>query len=331
VNNAIPVNSSSRGMRLKKFYSTYSRVLVPFIIAAMLIIAGEIASPGFAGANHVLQLLKTSALLGVLVLAQSVVIIAGGEGIDLSVGAVASIAAIMSGVLINGNNSAMILAVPVTLSFCLLLGLVNGMGVAVFNVPPLIMTLGMASVINGMVLIYSKGFIIRGSASQLLQTIGGGQTISNVPNMIFVWIVIILVSLFVFNRTKSGITLYGVGANEMTAELDGVRSKRVRALAYAASGVIAGLAGIFLLGYNGLPFMGIGDPYVLPSVAAAVIGGISLAGGSGSYLGAVGGSILLTTLTALLVTLRMGEGGKQVVFGLVLIILLALYGRRTNQ
>jgi ribose transport system permease protein len=316
-------------MRIRRFYSTYSRILVPFIIAGMLIIAGEVAAPGFAGANHVLQLLKTSALLGVLVLAQSVVIISGGEGIDLSVGSIASISAIMAGVIINGKDGNLVQAVLLAVAAGFLLGLVNGIGVAVFNVPPLIMTLGMGSVITGIVLIYSQGFIIRGSASELLKTIGGGQ-IHGYPSMIFVWLVIIAISLFIFNRTKSGISLYGVGANDITAELDGVHTRRVRALAYATGGSIAALAGVFLLGYNGLPFMGIGDSYVLPSVAAAVIGGISLAGGSGSYLGAVGGSILLTTLTALLVTLRMGEGGKQVVFGLVLIILLALYGRRSK-
>jgi ribose transport system permease protein len=117
----------------------------------------------------------------------------------------------------------------------------------------------------------------------------------------------------------------------MTAELNGVRSKRVRALAYAIGGAIAALGGMFLLGYNaGLPFMGMGAPYVLPSVAASVIGGISLAGGSGSYLGAVGGSILLTTLNALLVTWK-GEGGRQIGFGVVLIVLLAIYGQRSKS
>lgn len=330
MNNAVLANSQSRTLRMRRFYASYSRILVPFIIAAMLIIAGEFVAPGFAGANHVLQLLKTSALLGVLVLAQSVVIISGGEGIDLSVGAIASFSAIMAAVIMNGKDADLVQATLLAIAAGFLLGLINGVGVAVFNVPPLIMTLGMASVITGMVLIYSQGFIIRGSASELLKTIGGGQ-IYGYPSMIFVWVGIIIISLFILTRTKSGISLYGVGANDMTAELDGVRTRRVRALAYATGGAIAALAGVFLLGYNGLPFMGIGDSYVLPSVAAAVIGGISLAGGSGSYLGAVGGSILLTTLTALLVTLRMGEGGKQVVFGLVLIVLLALYGRRSNR
>jgi ribose transport system permease protein len=319
------------GMRLKKFISVYSLVLIPYVGAVILVIVGEFMVPGFAEINHVLNLLKVSALLGVIVLAQSMVIIAGGEGIDLSVGAIASISAIMSAVIINGKDLNLLLALPAVLLAGFLLGSINGIGIAYFGIPPLVMTLGMSSVIDGLVLIYSGGFIIRGNASKLLITLAGGQSIPNVPNMLLVWIVIILISLFVFNRTKSGVTLYGVGANEMTAELNGVRSKRVRALAYAIGGSIAALGGMFLLGYNaGLPFMGMGAPYVLPSVAASVIGGISLAGGSGSYLGAAGGSILLTTLNALLVTWK-GEGGRQIGFGMVLIVLLAIYGQRSKS
>lgn len=331
VNEAITVSEPRGAARLKKMYAYYRGALVPFLIAIILIIAGEFVSSGFASPNHVLILLKTASLLGVLVLAQSIVIIAGGEGIDLSVGAIASICAVMSAVVMQGEDAKLLIAVPLVIAVGFFLGLINGVGIAAFSVPPLIMTLGMSSVINGLVIIYSKGFIIRGSASKLLQTIGSGQSLMGIPNMLFVWLVIIVIALFVLGRTKSGITLYGVGANELTAELNGVHAKRVRALAYAFSGAISALAGVFLLGYNGLPFMEMGSPYVLPSVAAAVIGGISLAGGAGNYLGAVGGSILLTTLTALLVTMRMGEGGKQVVFGLVLIILLAIYGRRTER
>jgi ribose transport system permease protein len=331
VENTLQAPSANLTSRWRKFYRNYSRTLVPFIIAAILIIAGEFVSPGFAGPKHIIMLLKVSALLGVLVLAQSIVIIAGGEGIDLSVGAIASITAVMSSVIINGKDENLLPALVAVLIVGFFLGLINGVGIAVFNVPPLIMTLGMASVINGMVIIYSQGFIIRGSASDLLKTIGGGQTIPGLPNVILVWIVLIAISLYVLNRTKSGMMLYGVGANEITAELTGVRARRVRALAYAVSGAISGLGGMLLLGYNGLPYIDMGSIYVMPSVAAAVIGGISLAGGSGSYLGAAGGAILLTTLSALLVTMRMGEGGKQMVFGLVLIILLAIYGRRPSR
>ncbi len=115
MNNAVLANSPSRIMRMRRFYATYSRILVPFIIAAMLIIAGEFVAPGFAGANHVLQLLKTSALLGVLVLAQSVVIISGGEGIDLSVGAIASFSAIMAAVIMNGKDADLVQATLLTL------------------------------------------------------------------------------------------------------------------------------------------------------------------------------------------------------------------------
>lgn len=331
MNNTMSAKNLDLGIRARAFFSKNFLILIPYIGAGVLIILGEFMVPGFADLNHVLNLLKVAALLGVIVLAQTVVIIAGGEGIDLSVGAIASISAIMSAVIINGQEPNLLIALPAVLAAGFVLGSINGLGIAYFGIPPLVMTLGMASVIDGMVLIYGGGFIIRGNASELLMNLSGGQSIPNVPNMLLVWIVIIMISIFVFNRTKSGITLYGVGANEITAELNGVRSKRVRALAYAVGGSIAALGGMFLLGYNaGLPFMGMGAPYVLPSVAAAVIGGISLAGGSGSYLGAVGGSILLITLNALLVTWK-GEGGRQIGFGIMLIVLLAIYARRAKE
>ncbi len=331
MNNTMSAKNLDLSIRARAFFSKNFLILIPYIGAGVLIILGEFMVPGFADLNHVLNLLKVAALLGVIVLAQTVVIIAGGEGIDLSVGAIASISAIMSAVIINGQEPNLLIALPAVLAAGFVLGSINGLGIAYFGIPPLVMTLGMASVIDGMVLIYGGGFIIRGNASELLMNLSGGQSIPNVPNMLLVWIVIIMISIFVFNRTKSGITLYGVGANEITAELNGVRSKRVRALAYAVGGSIAALGGMFLLGYNaGLPFMGMGAPYVLPSVAAAVIGGISLAGGSGSYLGAVGGSILLITLNALLVTWK-GEGGRQIGFGIMLIVLLAIYARRAKE
>ena len=313
-----------------KFFTTYGRTIFPFLLAIILVIIGEIFSPGFASPSHVLNLLKTSSFLGIIVLAQTIVIVAGREGIDLSVGALASYGAVFAATVINGKDANIPLALVLVTAGGFLLGLINGLGISYFRIPPLIMTLGMASVINGLIIIYSQGFAFSGSASELLKIIGGKGTYG-IPNMAVVWVIVTVIALFVLSRTKYGVGLYGVGANDLTAELNGVNTKRVRALAYACSGAISSLAGIFLLGYIGLAFIDIGSSYVLPSVAAAVIGGISLAGGAGSYLGAAGGSLVLTTLTAVLVTLRMGEAGKQVVYGLVLIMLLAFYGRQRRK
>ncbi|NPV87363.1 MAG: ABC transporter permease [Anaerolineae bacterium] len=316
--------------RIKRIYRTHSKSIIPFLIAAILLIAGEFVAQGFAGAAHVLELLKISSFLGILVLAQSIVIIAGGEGIDLSVGAIATISAVMASVIINGQDKMIWVALPAVIVTGFVLGLFNGIGVALFRVPPLIMTLGMSSVINGMVIIYSQGYIFRGSASELLKTIGAKAS-GGIPNMVFVWAVVIAAALLILNRTRWGVMLYGVGANELTAELNGVKTRRVRALAYAFSGAISAIAGFFLLGYIGMAFIDIGSKYVLPCVAAAVIGGVSLAGGAGGYLGAAGGAIVLTVLSGLLVTIKMGEAGRQVVSGLVLIILLAVYARQSQR
>lgn len=328
---AISESAPTRTVRLGKLIATYSKTLLPFALAIVLFILGEIVSPGFGEFSHIMILLKTSSFLGIIVLAQTIVIIAGNEGIDLSVGAIASFGAVLSATIISSQDANIPLALLLTLAGGFILGLVNGFGISFFRIPPLIMTLGMASVINGLIIIYSKGFAFGGSASPLLKTVGGQASFAGIPNMVIVWMILTVIALYVLGRTKLGLGLYGIGANDATAELNGVRTKRVRALAYAVSGAISALAGVFLLGYIGLAFIDIGSDYVLPSVAAAVIGGISLAGGSGSYLGAVGGSIVLTTLTALLTTLRMGEAGKQVVFGLVLILLLAAYGRRNRK
>jgi Ribose/xylose/arabinose/galactoside ABC-type transport systems, permease components len=317
-------------VNFRQFYLKNIKIIIAFVIVVFLFFIGQILSPGFAGASHILMIIKTSAFLGILALAQCIVIIAGAEGIDLSVGAIASVGAVMASNIINGIDANICLALFIVTISGFILGFINGLGISYFKVPPLIMTLAMASVINGMIIIYSDGFAIKGSASELLKNVSGNASLG-IPNIVLVWIIIIAISLVVLLRTKSGVSLYGVGANDMTAELSGVRTKKTRALAYAISGAISAIAGMFLLGYIGNAFMDIGSVYVLPSVAAVVIGGVSLAGGSGSYLGVVAGSIVLTTLTGILVTLKMGEAGKQVVFGLVLLILLALYGRQTKN
>ncbi len=304
------------------------QLLIAAVLTIVLFIIGEIISPGFAHLTHILMIFKVAAFLGILALAQSLVIIAGGEGLDLSVGAIASMGAVTASVIINGQDANIFSALLVILTVGLVIGFVNGAGISYFNIPPLIMTLAMSSVVNGLIIIYSNGFAVRGSASQLLKEISGKASF-NIPNILFVWFAVTLLVCFLLSKTKFGMALYGVGANELTSELSGVRSRRVRTAAYMLSGAVSAFGGLLLLGYTGNAYLDIGSPYVLPSVAAVVIGGISLAGGTGSYLGVVLGAIILKTIGGILVNLHMGEAGRQVVFGLILLALLTVYGRQT--
>jgi len=209
--------------------------------------------------------------------------------------------------------------------------------VSYLGITPLIMTLAWGTIVGGALLFITGGFP-PGLASPFLETLGGGSLSFNIgsylvkiPWVIIIWIVIILAVLYVFKRTKIGGILYGIGANDRAANLLGIKTKKIRMLAYGFSGMFSAFAGMLLLGYVTNPNLNVGLGFGLPSVVAIVIGGISLAGGSGSYLGAVFGSIVLTALTSILTTFQIGMSGRQMVTGAVLLILLVLYARKPRR
>jgi ribose transport system permease protein len=272
-----------------------------------------------------------------LSLGQTIVVISGKEGIDLSVGPMLTVGVITSSAILMGRDSNFVLALVVVLALGFVLGLVNGMGVSYLGIAPLIMTLAWGIVVEGALLFITNGFP-PGKASPLLSTLGGGRFQFNIgtyavriPWVIIIWIVIILVVLFVFKKTTLGRILYGIGTNDRAANLLGIKTKRFRMFAYGFSGMFSAFSGMLLLGYVTNPNLNLGINYGLPSVAAIVIGGIALSGGAGSYLGAVAGSIILSTLTSILVTFQLGESGRQIVFGFVLLILLVLYARKPRR
>ena len=313
-----------------EFWREGRKFVLPFIIFLILIFMGELASSGFSKIGHVLMLIKVAAFLGMLGLAQMIVIVSGNGGIDLSVGAVSSIGAVIGASILGGNDSNIILCFFLIALMGLMIGLVNGLMISYFEIPPLVMTLAMSSVVSGTIIIFGRGILLPGSASPLLKTLSNGTTFG-VPNIIFLWLGVTLASLFIFHYTKTGMKLYGVGANENAAILKGADVKLFRFWVYGVSGAISAVTGLFLLGYIGTPFLDIGHRYVLPSVAAVTIGGISIRGGVGNYLGVVGGALVLSVLAAILVSLEMGEAGRQVVFGIVLLILLTIYSREKKE
>ncbi len=306
-----------------------NKAVQAFLIAIILFAVGELMAKGFANFEHIMTILSLSSYLGIIALGQGIVIIGGGEGIDLSVGAMVSISTVIGAQIMNGENSNILIAVMAVMLTGLIIGLVSGLSISYLKIPPLVMTMAMASVIQGLSLAYSGGQP-KGRAAQALKFIGTGR-IGAVSNIVIVWGgIVIIIAVVYLTKTKYGKILYGVGENNVVAELSGANSRLVRALSYGLCGMISGLGGILLLGYTGTAYLDIGSAYVMPSIAAVVIGGVSLAGGLGSYLGVVGGAIILTTLSSLLLTLRMGEGGRQLVYGLVLLVLLYFYARKKD-
>ena len=321
--NAIRNNTFSIG-RLKE-----NRVAMAFIIAIILFLLGGIINPGFLHLNHMLNILSLSSFLGMVVLSQTLVILAGGEGIDLSVGAIISLSTVIASQIINGSDAKLLPAALVVLAVGFALGLVNGAGAAFLKIPPLVMTLAMSSVIQGIALVYTQGQP-KGRASELLIAAGSGRT-GPFPNILFIWIIVVIAAVLILQRTRTGKIVYGTGENDLTAELSGIKTKLVRFLIFGFSGMISAFAGLCLLGYTGTSYLDLGSTYVMPTIAAAVIGGVTLAGGNGSYLGAVAGAIVLTTLNSIMVSLKSGEGGRQIVYGAVILIVLTIYSKREKR
>jgi ribose transport system permease protein len=306
-----------------------NKLTIATLAIVVLFVFGEIIAPGFLSFGHVMSVIRLSVFLGIVALGQALVVMSGGEGIDLSVGSIVSFGVVVASSLLTGKDANIPAAVAGVVAAGFALGLINGIGISYIGIPPLIMTLAMSNVVEGLSLLYTRGYP-SGTASPLLETLGSGR-IGGVPFIILLWILVIVAATLLLFRKRWGAVLFGVGANSVTAELSGINVKRFRMFVYAICGAISAFAGLLILGYTGTPYLNLGAPYLMSSIAAVAVGGISLAGGGGSYFGAVIGCVLLTTLSSILVALQTTEAIRQIVYGGLLFVIVVLYTRRARE
>lgn len=325
-----PGGGPARAPRLRRLLR--DPVVISGAAAVLLWAVAAVVSPSFASWDQFLTLMTVASFLGVISIGQTLVIIAGGEGIDLSVGATATLAAIVGSRFMGGSDDGLLTAVLFALGACCVVGVVNAVGVLVFRVPPLVMTLGMIAVVAGFIRLYTGGRP-EGSAAPLLRTLVSGDTFAGIPGVLWLWLALSVLVIWLLRRSSFGWRLYAVGANPTTAYLSGVNTWAVKFAAYVLSSLFAGVGGLLLLGYSQNVYTSLGTDYMLNSVAAAVIGGTALVGGVGGYLGTIIGAILLTVLDSLLRIMQIGGGEwgdapRQIIYGVVLIIVLTAYGRQ---
>jgi ribose transport system permease protein len=302
-------------------------VVLAGVAAVLLFAVGNLLAPGFASYGSVMNILRNAAFLGVIAAGQTIVILAGGEGIDLSVGKVATFAAIVVAQVSQGSDDRLLLAVVVALVASAGIGLTNGIGVAYLRIPPLVMTLGMVAVVQGIIRVYSGGQP-EGRAPAALAGLVNARTVAGVRGSVWVWLVVAIFVIWLLRGTTFGRRVYALGANRETAYLSAIDVQRNLLVVYITSSVFAALGGVMLLGFSGSTSISLADGYQLISIAAVVIGGTTLAGGVGGYLGTIIGAIVLQALTSLLVALNIAAAGRQVVNGVILIVLLSVYGRQ---
>ena len=302
----------------------------PIVVALILIVAllmlGETLSPGFASGQQIQRLLIVAAMLGIVAAGQNLVILGGREGIDLSVGGVVSIAAVLAGNIMAGGNAGIAPAIVACVGLGALFGLFNGLGVTLLRIPPLVMTLGMLGVLQGL-LVVLRGGIPSGRAAPGLTQFVTQPFLFGVPGILWLWLAVGLAMAFLLNRTVFGTRIYAIGSNEQAAYMAGVPVKLVRVALFMLSGAFAALAGVLLLGYAGTSFANVGEQYMLASIIAVVLGGTPLAGGKGGYTGTMAGAVLLVILQSILTTINIAESGRLMVFGATLLVLMLFYGR----
>jgi ribose transport system permease protein len=301
-------------------------LFVALVLIAVLLALGEGLSPGFASPQQILRLLIVAALLGIVAAGQNLVILGGREGIDLSVGGIVSLSAIIAGNLMNGADSGIPAAIAGCIAAGAFFGLINGLGVTLLRIPPLVMTLGMLGVLQGLLVVIRQG-IPSGRAAPSLSQFVTQPFLFGLPGIIWLWLGVGLLMAFLLHRTVFGHRIYAIGSNEQAARMAGVPAARVRVLLFVLSGVFAAIAGICLIGYSGSSFANVGEQYMLPSIIAVVFGGTSLAGGKGGYTGTMAGAVMLVVLQSILTTVNIDESGRQMIFGATLLVLMLFYGR----
>lgn len=313
---------------LKQNYQKYKKQYIAVFMIILIFVIGEIVVGSFLSLQQVLIAFKFATFIALFGLAQMLVIASGGD-IDLSVGFNATLVAVMVASVMDGENignSGLPLALLIAIGIGALVGLANGVLVTYVRLPSLVVTMAMANILQGIINVYAAGSSITGRPSPVVQQLAARQT-GIFPNVLFVLILVAVVVMILMYKTKVGAKILGVGANPIAANLSGINVRRVRTLTFVAAGIIAGLMGVLLIGNSGQAFKDMASAYVMPSIAAVVVGGVSLKGGEGNFLGVILGAMVLQTLTNLFVALGWGDAGKWMGYGLILLFMLIAYVR----
>lgn len=302
--------------------------IIPLIVLLLLLVALlEIIRPGIVNERWIGNTIKFAVPLAILAAAQTLTMLTGG--IDLSVGVVATMSAFVMATQVNNMDP--IFAIPLSLVPAALAGLVSGIGVGIFRVHPLIMTLAVGLVVTGFLLVYQVATLGTSTeVPEVLRWLGTGRSFS-IPNSLLVFVPLALLIGFGLRRSGFGRMLYAVGDNEHAARLAGVRVWQVLITLYVIAAVLAGIGGLVYVGLINSPSLSLAVPLLLPSVAAAVIGGTSIFGGRGGYAGTIVGALILGVLTTLLTVLQMPEGTRRMIFGGIILLVTALYVRVTEE
>jgi ribose transport system permease protein len=302
-----------------------NNVVALVLLLLLFVLAVELLKPGTVNPVWLSNTLLFAAPLGILAAGQTMVMLTGG--IDLSVVSVAMGSAfLMTTTALKFGN---LTAVAIGLGLGLLVGAINGVGVALLGVQPLVMTLGTGLMTQGIIIVYSQRILAsRSIVPDFIHAIGSDR-LGIIPFDLFLWLPIAALIMAVLKQTGFGRLLYAIGDNPEGCRLAGVRVWRLLLIDYIVCALLASIAGFVLVGHTNSADLSLASTYLLPSIAAVIIGGTSIFGGRGGYSGSIIGALILTVLDGLLTLLDSPEPIKQILYGAIIFTLAAAYSRLT--
>nr|WP_130789618.1 ABC transporter permease [Lachnoclostridium pacaense] len=304
-----------------------SQVMV-YVILVLLLLAAQILSPGYLKPTHIAGILRLASFMGIAAIGQNLTILTGG--IDLSIANTITFANVIAAQIMVGRNENTLTALLAVIMMGIAVGLINGAGIQWLRIPPFIMTLGVGTVIQGVFLIYTKG-APKGNASPFLKAVCGQSFIGIVSGIVIIWAVMAAVTIVFLRSTPYGRKIYSIGINEQAARFSGIQTRRVTFSVYLLSAVIAAMTGFFLVGYTGTSFLDVGTSYNTKTIAAVIIGGTAITGGRGSYVGTIAGAVIMTILDDFLTIVNIPEAGRQIMQGVIIILLVLIYSREKHK
>lgn len=302
-----------------------SLVIAYSMIVVLIVVGTLFITPNFASPTFLTQQLRLASFLGIIAAGQMAVILTGN--IDLSIPWTITLSAVLATSIAAGQNDRLFLGTAAAVGIGMAVGLINGIGVAYLRIPSMVLTLGVNAVLKGITVVYT------GSAPQFQQTpelLSKAATeilFGFLPVAVILWALVSLMQYLILSRSGLGRKTYAVGNNEIAAYLSGVKTPRVLIMVFVLSGALNAVAGLLLAGNAGRSFNEMGDPFLLPAIAAVVVGGTSILGGSGKYAGTIAGVIIIRLLDGALNIVQVPPAAKDITFGLVILIMLFLYGR----
>jgi len=301
-------------------------VAVAYLLLAVLVVAAILYNPHFASMGNVRAQLQIASFIGIIAIGQTLVILTGQ--IDLSVPWNLTFSAILMATL-YANGHSVAVAIIAALVCGAVVGAINAVGLAIFRLHSLVWTLAMNALLEGLTLVYTNAQPPKSDVPDLIRFLAIGR-IGGFPVSAVVWAVLAVVTILVLARSRFGRYLYAIGNNEAALFLSGVDSRKVYFGAFIISGMCASIAGLLLTGYASQTYLGMGNDYLLIPIAAVIMGGTNIMGGSGGYVGSIAGALIVVLLQSILSTAQIGQAGKNIVFGAIILGMVLLYARETR-